>query len=454
MSKHALAIRLGESDNVSIDSGDHTLIQIQYVTGETTLGHSISRTLGELTKIGLTPSEMAIDLFLLASLAFAADTQVSRTLHSQDSWTRELKLIVPVSSVEKWDSAASLLEEMLSFLTGDIWEIVFRPRPDRFRVISTATTIPFTLKPSGVQLFSGGMDSLIGAIDQLSLDKQPILVSHAGEGSTSKAQKDCLDGLKKHFQNNDLQRVRGWLQFEKKYFAGLGGENTTRARSFLFFALGVLTASGLPESKNLSVPENGLIALNIPLDPSRVGALSTRTTHPFYMARWQELLKLLDLGVAIDNPYWDKTKGEMVAECKNQDLLVDLLTVSLSCSSPAKARWRGFGAQHCGYCLPCIIRRASLLAGLPKGTEDPTNYTLHDLTARPISTRRSQGQQIRAFQVAIERLAGKPALASILINKSGPLSDFPERRPEYARVYRCGMEEVAALLQKVITSPI
>ena len=49
-------------------------------------------------------------------------------------------------------------------------------------------------------------------------------------------------------------------------------------------------ATGLAPPFSLAVPENGLIALNVPLDPLRLGALSTRTTHPFYIARWNELL--------------------------------------------------------------------------------------------------------------------------------------------------------------------
>lgn len=454
MSQHALAIRLGEDDVVPVQTGDYTLTQVQCVRANNTLIQPISDTFDNLATIGLTPTEVAIDLFMLAFLVYAADTQVSRSLHAQDNWTREMRLIVPVSDADKWSEANTLLQEMLAFLTGDIWDISFRSRPSRFQTLANSTTMPFTLQPSGVQLFSGGMDSLIGAIDQLALGKQPILVSHAGEGATSKAQQECFDRLKAHFQSDDLQRVRMWLQWKKKNFKGLGGESTTRARSFLFFALGVVVASSLPDSRYLKVPENGFIALNVPLDQSRVGSLSTRTTHPFYMARWQDLLNVLELDINIDNPYWDKTKGEMVAECEDQDFLVDLLTDSLSCSSPSKARFKGIiSVQHCGYCLPCIIRRASLLAGLKSGREDPTMYTLKDLTTTPVDTKRSAGQQIRAFQVAIDRLDENPGRASILINKSGPLRDFPDRRTAFADVYRRGIREVADLLQNVITTP-
>ena len=78
----------------------------------------------------------------------------------------------------------------------------------------------------------------------------------------------------------------------------------------MFFALGLFAGSGLEGDFTLMAPENGLIALNVPLDPLRLGALSTRTTHPFYIARWNELLSLLEVPGRVENPYWNQTKGE------------------------------------------------------------------------------------------------------------------------------------------------
>ena len=66
--------------------------------------------------------------------------------------------------------------------------------------------------------------------------------------------------------------------------------------------------------------------------PLRLGALSTRTTHPFYMARWNELLAALGISGRIENPYWHKTKGEMVGECANGALLARLRPIR----SPAR----------------------------------------------------------------------------------------------------------------------
>lgn len=143
----------------------------------------------------------------------------------------------------------------------------------------------------------------------------------------------------------------------------------------------------------------------------------------------------------------------MVASCANGALLRRLIPVSLSCSSPSKGRWKGLGIQHCGYCVPCLVRRASLDAGLGRGV-DHTTYTVADLTERFLDTRQAEGQHVRSFQLAIERLKAKPALASILIHKAGPLSDEPpDRQTAWADVYRRGLEEVDALLSGVITRP-
>lgn len=203
----------------------------------------------------------------------------------------------------------------------------------------------------------------------------------------------------------------------------------------------------------LKVPENGLIAVNVPLDPLRLGALSTRTTHPFYIARWNDALKMLGVNVRIENPYWSRTKGEMVRGCANGALLRALTPFSLSCASPVKGRWQGLGTQHCGYCVPCLIRRAALLEGL-RPDPDPTIYTVGNLTDGVLSTRNSEGIQVRSMQLAVERLRSRPELASILIHKPGPLFDEPPaRRAALAEVYRRGLEEVGTLLAGVRTRP-
>ncbi|RWL74836.1 MAG: hypothetical protein EOR69_32100 [Mesorhizobium sp.] len=455
MRRHVIIGRFGPGDRSRMPLGEgEAETRLDLIAGERSLDHGIGRALSDLTRLGVHPSEIGLDLLVLAAHVHAADTRISRASESQDGWTREIRLIVPVSDPDRWSGAAPTFVRMLNFLTGDRWFLAFRSRPRRFARLAASRPARLIGPPfDDLALFSGGLDSLIGAIDTLEEGRTPLLVSHAGEGATSDAQATIFEALKAHYRGRALNRLRLWMAFPEGFVRGSAGENTTRGRSFLFFALGVFAGSGLEAPFNLKVPENGLIAVNVPLDPLRLGALSTRTTHPFYIARWNHALRQLGLNGRIENPYWDKTKGEMVAECANGALLRQLVPSSLSCASPTKGRWQGLGTQHCGYCLPCLIRRAALVSGLDPDP-DPTIYTVEDLTARALDTRQSEGVQVRSFQLAIDRLRARPALASILIHKPGPLFDESEaRQAAIAGVFQRGLEEVGALLAGVRTRP-
>lgn len=449
MRRHVLIGRFGPDDKSRVPKAhDEVASTLQLTTGKN-LDHGIGRALADLRALKLAPSEMGVDLLVVAAHVHAADTRISRSSESQDAWTREIRLVIPVSNPTKWNTAASILRRALDFLTGDRWEIGFRNRPKEFAQIIRKTAQPPLIPPyDGVSLFSGGLDSLIGAIDTLTSGGKPLLVSHAGEGLVSKSQELCFDGLKGAYKNAEFDRLRVWMNFDHGLVEDVGSEDTTRGRSFLFFSLGIAAGTALGQPFVLKVPENGLIALNVPLDRLRLGALSTRTTHPFYMARWNDLLKALGISGQLENPYWNRTKGEMVKACANPALLKKLAPLSLSCSSPTKGRWTKQPQGHCGHCLPCLIRRASL------GKTDTTPYNLPDLQARILNTNQAEGQQVRSFQVAIARLAARPELAKILIHKPGPLYDFPDRQDELAEVYQRGLKEVGRLLAGVRASPL
>jgi hypothetical protein len=378
MTRHLVQGHYGPADraNLATSGADEKPTRFDLVAYDKVLDYGIGGALTDLKAKKVYPSEMALDLLVTAAHVYAADTRISRATESDDAWTREIRVVVPVSDVPRWSAAAQVLGRMLNFLTGDRWTIQFRPRPAKFmQIVPQADLIvpPFTT----VSLFSGGLDSLIGAIDQLESGGVPLLVSHAGEPAVSKSQDDCFDLLKKHYAKSQFDRLRTWMAFPKKLVKKVESEDTTRGRSFLFFALGVFAGCGLRRDFVLHAPENGLIALNVPLDTLRLGALSTRTTHPYYIARWNELLGVLGVPGRVENPYWNKTKGEMADACRNKALLKAIVPSTLSCASPTKGRWQGFGTQHCGYCLPCLIRRASL-----ETLDDPTTYTVPNLRAQ------------------------------------------------------------------------
>lgn len=455
MKRQVLAGRFGSEDQVDIPFGtDEQRTYLQLISENQTLNYGVGTALSSLLKHGLKPSEVGFDLLILAAHVYAADTRISRREQSQDSWTREIRLFVPVSSPSLWQGTTSTLTNMLNFLTGDRWEIGFRARPSKFSSIVKERN-PVLISPpyDSLSLFSGGLDSLIGTIDLLEGGANPFLVSHYGEGATSDAQNKLFSALQKYYKKSSLDRLHVRMVFGENLIEGVCAEDSTRGRSFLFFALGVFAGSGFQRHFILRAPENGLIALNVPLDPLRLGSNSTRTTHPYYIARWNDLLKELGIDGEVQNPYWNKTKGEMAANCLNSTLLKTLALHSLSCSSPTKGRFYGRGIEHCGYCLPCLIRRAALNKAFGRAGDD-TLYTIPNLHAQPLNTCEAAGRQVRSFQYAIERLRKKPQLANLLIHKPGSLADEVQHFEQFADVYRRGLEEVAHLIDGVKTAPL
>ena len=108
------------------------------------------------------------------------------------------------------------------------------------------------------------------------------------------------------------------IQFNHNASPPVQSERSQRARSLAFFGLGVLAGTSLSNYDGstpveMIVPENGYISLNVPLTPLRLGSLSTRTTHPIYLAKLQAILDVAGLKIRLRNPYQLKTKGEMLA---------------------------------------------------------------------------------------------------------------------------------------------
>ena len=167
------------------------------------------------------------------------------------------------------------------------------------------------------------------------------------------------------------------------------------------------------------------------------------------MACFNEILQALGISAHVINPYAHQTKGEMVKNCRNQDFLATNAALTMSCSSPTKGRWQGLPPGHCGYCLPCLIRKASLLRWK---NGDPTQYHT-DVNGRVFDSLRAEGDAIRSFELAISRLGADIRRARVLIHKSGPLGIDPVELEALAQLYLRGMQEVAELLEDVQTAP-
>lgn len=451
MKRFALVGRLRDSDNgaIPIEEEDSVIEEIPLITDTESLGFGVGKYIAQLAKLNVYPSTKTLDLLMVATLVTAADNRISRHQFSQDGWTRELDLYVPVSDPVSWAQVAELLQKALGFLSGDRWRIFFRQAPTDALPVPRLPEDAQLPEYEHVALLSGGLDSFIGASDILTQGKKTLFVSHYWDRVTPGYQRACKTALEQQYGNSLFDHLSAYIGFGTDILDGQEGENTLRTRSFLFFSLAVAAASGIPGVLDILVPENGLISLNVPLDPLRLGAHSTRTTHPFYMARWNELLHLVGIGIRLINNYRFKTKGEMLDQAQGKGFLSNHLASSMSCSSPAKFRYQRQQAQHCGYCLPCVIRRASIMRA---SMTDPTVYFVNDLTARTLDSSAAEGEHVRSFQFALSRLAQNPRIAKFAVHIPGPLTDYSaEEVNQYEAVYRRGMEEVAHLLEDVRT---
>ena len=280
-------------------------------------------------------------------------------------------------------------------------------------------------------MFSGGLDSFIGAIDLLEKKVgKTLFISHYGGG---KGTKEFQDALKNSFIEQYLLEERDFHQYYATVIAGV--EDTTRTRSFMFFSHALAVASCFQKPIRLIIPENGFISLNIPSTFSRIGTSSTRTTHPYYMTLFQKLLSIIELPVTLVNPYQFKTKGEMLLECRNPSFMRENLENTMSCSHPDIGRMqKEKKARHCGYCLPCVIRQAAIMRAevIDKSSYRDNKFVNVDAAKTCLNSYRLG---LREYN---------PKYAFLKIQSSGPIND---NILEYTALYKRGMQEMKEYLE-------
>lgn len=378
--------------------------------------------------------EIRLDLLYVSNFVYAADRRILRS-NALDAWTREIQLTIPVLCLSQWNIVRESLTELLDFLTGDRWKIKFinREKNERESSLFESVEDKQDYAYSQVCMFSGGLDSFIGSIDILKgkTISNTLFVSHYGGGS--KGTKGYQDVLVKemitHFSSLSPSNFFSFYSAAMKASTGQD-EPTTRSRSFMFFSHAIALT---PDNAKLLIPENGFVSLNIPLYFSRNGSSSTRTTHPFYMNLFQKILNFLGINVRLENPYQFLTKGQMMNNCLDKEFLFRNIINTMSCSHPEQARWSGFSDPiHCGYCIPCTIRRASIKEFC---SLDPTLY-------RYLEYQNNIGKETHnALRIALQKYDRSNHF--MVVQRSGSLiSDIKK----YVDVYETDMEEIRKLL--------
>ncbi|NSL21681.1 Qat anti-phage system QueC-like protein QatC [Agrobacterium tumefaciens] len=391
---------------------------------------------------GRSPTTKAWDFTALALGVVGADRLVNRAMVSADGWTREIDLTVGVSDPHTWQGLSPKIAEMLSFLTGDFWNLTFveggfHPAPPKKPQVARPETC--------VALLSGGLDSLIGAIDMEATDGDlPVYVSNRVRGDVKSRQEAFPAAL----------GVKGRclsLNADPRT-PGMAAEISQRPRSIIFIAFGILAATVLDRYKDgeivdLHTPENGFISLNVPLTMMRRGSLSTRTTHPRFILMLQELLDDLSLNVKLQNRYQLKTKGTMMSECLDQGKLEELAAASMSCGRAGRSY------THCGRCLPCLVRRSSFLKWKGRIDADETKYLHPDNSLRVHGRINSEfhGKAFAEYDDVIQTLTAVDYLkrygARRWIGPAIGAASFGARAADHRKTAEDGLLEIGEFLE-------
>ncbi|MBT8418374.1 MAG: hypothetical protein KJO42_13120, partial [Silicimonas sp.] len=183
--------------------------------------------------------DIAIDLIELAAFVYAIDSSISRgglTVRQMGAkWHRRFRVTLPVRKLQSWSDPALKreLEETLMFLSGDRFSFSFTQmqevefEPERYFGFDEEDA----WQPNAVLMFSGGLDSFAGALEEIIECKNKVaLVSHFSATKIAPIQRDLYRHMVRRLGPNALRHFPMRVQLRR----GTNAEGTHRARSFLF----------------------------------------------------------------------------------------------------------------------------------------------------------------------------------------------------------------------------
>lgn len=327
-----------------------------------------------------------LDLLEIAAYVFAADRLTTRgptRAVEYQSWSRCLHFIVKVRDYEFWRQSAvrEALESALRFATGDL-DYTFSFQPGH-------TTPPTNLfdteefsmqndRDLSIMLFSGGIDSLAGAVERLEHTNEHVcLVSHLSQVGTIRTQRALAAELKNLYP----ERVSTY-QFKTHLQTVRGKEETQRSRPFLYGSIAFALATAFGRDR-FYIFENGVTSLNFARRADLINARASRTTHPQTVGRLSSLFSLVaESSFFIETPFLWRTKSDVV-QCLKDSGLGELLPSSVSCSRTYKS---SVPATHCGECFQCLDRRIGIYGAQADDFDNNGLYATNIVTSS-ISTK-------------------------------------------------------------------
>lgn len=315
------------------------------------------------------PSRMA-DLLDLAIAVYTADRMSPRDFRRERTGQRRIHLRLPVREPSRWADADVLdrLHDLLSWLSEDVWSFEFVTRHGPPWSVESQGFL-FRLPPDPpitVALFSGGLDSLAGlaAHAQEEPDGHVVLVSGYTNDRLASQQRLQVHGIRAAWQGIGQSREKTHelchlaVPFGIYKSGGRQEEPSQRTRALVFLTLGVAAALQAG-ADTLWVYENGVGALNLPLNATQLGVDSYRGVHPRSLQMARRLFELvLERSIKVRNRFVFHTKAEMCAALLPSGVS-HLIPHTVSCDGFPQ---RVLRQSQCGLCTSCILRRQSLYA--------------------------------------------------------------------------------------------
>jgi hypothetical protein len=113
---------------------------------------------------------------------------------------------------------------------------------------------------------------------------------------------------------------------------------------------------------DIFICENGVLSLNVPISDARKGTRSTRHAHPLFLQYFNQFINALyGRTFSVQNPFQFWTKGRE-AKLLEKTGLYPLIKDTVTCWGYPNQTLQYPNSNHCGYCIPCIVRRVSVKA--------------------------------------------------------------------------------------------
>jgi 7-cyano-7-deazaguanine synthase in queuosine biosynthesis len=403
-------------------------------------GNDIKLEMGDLHKklYKAVPMEFR-DLLEIAAYVYCADQATRRGGKNVDGfgddWRRHFVFTIPVRKPGFWNRSEvkDVLRGMLEFLSEDYFDFEFvagknAPTMDEY--------FPNLVKGGpgegveGVVLFSGGLDSLAGAIEEgVAQKRRVLLVTHKPTDKLNGVHAALQAGLAA--KAGKFAPTHLYVRINKD--SDLNRNYTQRTRSFLYAAVGAAVAR-MQGLDLLRFYENGVVTMNLPVCAQVVGTRATRTTHPRVLAAFENLFSLVAGNrFRVENSFvWD-TKADVIKRILKHGC-GDLIGASVSCAHT----WTySKEFPHCGTCSQCIDRRVGIVAAGAENFDPAEKYKSDVFTgARP------KDEDRMMVATYIERANE--------IAKLGSVTDLIARYPEAVRMLKFLEGKPVAVAAKVL----